>query len=92
MIQKQKDNLIGGLEGVSLKIKSMKKIKEILMLGFLSLVGLWLVCALSFDFYMIYTAQTNPEKTREIVNQLNWKLDGTFKNNPDNIWYTASKK
>ena len=70
----------------------MKKIKEILMLGFLSLVGLWLVCALSFDFYMIYTAQTNPEKTREIVNQLDWKFDGRFKNNPDNIWYTASKK
>jgi len=70
----------------------MKKVKELISLGFLSLVGLWLVCALSFDVYMIYTSQTNPEKVRRIVNQLDWKLDGRFKNNPDNIWYTASNK
>ena len=70
----------------------MKKIKEVISLGILSMVGLWLAFALSFDAYMIYTYETNPEKSREVVNEITWKIDGRFKDNPDNIWYTASKK
>jgi hypothetical protein len=29
---------------------------------------------------------------RDISNQISWKIDGTFKNNPDNIWYEGGKK
>jgi hypothetical protein len=27
-----------------------------------------------------------------MINKLEWKFDGTFKNNPDNIWYEGPKK
>lgn len=70
----------------------MKKIKEVISLGILSIVGFWLAFALSFDFYMIYLHQTNPEKCTEVVNEITWKIDGRFKDNPNNIWYTASNK
>ena len=29
---------------------------------------------------------------RNIVNEIDWKIDGTFKDNPDNIWYEGGKK
>jgi hypothetical protein len=32
------------------------------------------------------------ERQRDMINKIEWKFDGTFKNNPDNIWYEAPKK
>jgi hypothetical protein len=29
------------------------------------------------------------ELTRDIVNWIEWRIDGTFKNSPENIWYNA---
>jgi hypothetical protein len=31
---------------------------------------------------------TNPDLATKIGREIEWKIDGTFKNNPDNIWYT----
>jgi hypothetical protein len=37
---------------------------------------------------MLVTTFVNPKLNTKIGNYLTWKFDGTFKNNPDNIWYS----
>ena len=72
---------------------NLKKIGESIFKGYLAFVGLWLVFALSTDMFFIYLTATNQDdRMRDISNQISWKIDGTFKNNPDNIWYEGSKK
>ena len=57
---------------------------------FLSLFGLWLAFALSFAFFMTYLEFAGKTETiRNIVNWIDWRIDGTFKNSPENIWYNA---
>jgi hypothetical protein len=65
----------------------MKNLKDIIALRFVQLVCLWTVFALSFQVFMLITMVVNPELNTKVGNYLTWKLDGTFKNNPDNIWY-----
>ncbi len=65
----------------------MKNIKETLFLRFVQLAFVWVNLALLFQVFMIVTYFTNPELTTKVGNYLTWKLDGTFKNNPDNVWY-----
>lgn len=66
--------------------------KDTLALGFLSLFGLWLVFALSFQVYMIGVHFFDSEKESAIANEFSWKFDGTFKNSPGNIWYNADEQ
>ena len=57
---------------------------------FLSLFALWLVFALSFAVFMSYLEFAGKtEMTRDIVNWIEWRIDGTFKNSPENIFYVA---
>jgi hypothetical protein len=57
---------------------------------FLSLFGLWLVFALSFAVFMSYLEFAGKtEMIRDIVNWIEWRIDGTFKNSPENIFYNA---
>ena len=65
----------------------MKNIKDVIALRFVQLVFLWTVFALSFQVFMIVTHFTNPELNTKIGNEIMWKIDGTFKNDPNNIWY-----
>jgi len=41
---------------------------------------------------MFVAHYTKPELATKIGNKLTWKFDGTFKNDPDNIWYEGPKK
>jgi hypothetical protein len=67
---------------------SFKNIGESLLKVYLGLVGLWLIFALSFQIFFIYLHFSNQEeRLLNITNQISWKIDGTFKNNPNNIWY-----
>jgi len=57
---------------------------------FLSLFALWLVFALSFAVFMSYLEFSGKTETiRNIVNWIEWRIDGTFKNSPENIFYNA---
>ena len=67
------------------------KIKKNLFSIFLQLVFVWVHLALGFQVFMLVTNYTNPELNRKVGNYLTWKLDGAFKNDPDNIWYEKSK-
>lgn len=64
--------------------------KDKLFMGFLRLCLVWVIFALCFDMFMIFVHFTNPQLERDITNELTWRLDGTFKNNPKNIWYKKS--
>lgn len=66
---------------------TLKEIGNNLFKAYLALVFVWLGFALSFDLFMIAVHFTNEDLERKISNEIAWKIDGTFKNNPDNIWY-----
>jgi hypothetical protein len=71
---------------------SLKNIGENLFKGYLVCVFIWLAFALSFDIFMIGVHFTDENLERKISNEIMWKIDGTFKNNPDNIWYEGPSK
>ena len=72
---------------------NFQKIGDAMFKVYLGLVGVWLAFALSTQVFFVYLQFTNQdERMRNIVNEIDWKIDGTFKNNPDNIWYEGSKK
>ena len=55
-------------------------------------VFIWLIFALSFDMVMIGVHFTDENLERKISNEIAWKIDGTFKNQPGNIWYEGPSK
>ena len=64
--------------------------KDKLAWAFLSLVGLWIIFAICFQMFFVYLEFSGKhELQRNIVNWIEWRIDGTFKNDPVNIWYEA---
>jgi hypothetical protein len=60
--------------------------------GFLYLVGFWIVFALFFQLFFVYLHFSgNDELGGRISNEIMWRIDGTFKNNPNNIWYNEEE-
>ena len=58
--------------------------------AFFVLVGVWIVFALCFQLFFVYLEFSGKhELQRNIVNWISWRIDGTFKNSPENIWYDA---
>ena len=54
---------------------------------FLTFIGL----AFLFQvFFVILQFSGNENLATEIANEISWRIDGTFKNNPENIWYEES--
>lgn len=55
---------------------------------YLWLVAVWIVFAFSFQMYFMYLCFSGQQdKATKISNEITWKIDGRFKDNPDNIWY-----
>ena len=73
------------------KIKSLTiNIGDKLAMIFLSLVGFWIAFALCFQLFFVYLEFSGKDELqRNIVNWIEWRIDGTFKNSPENIWYVA---
>ena len=62
--------------------------KDKLAWAFISLVGFWIIFALCFQLFFVYLEFSGKhELQRNIVNWIEWRIDGTFKNDPVNIWY-----
>ena len=58
--------------------------------AFLVLVGFWIVFALCFQLFFVYLEFSGKhELQRNIINWIEWRIDGTFKNSPENIFYKA---
>jgi hypothetical protein len=61
-----------------------------LFMAFLYLVGVWIIFAICFQMFFVYLEFSGKhELQRNIVNWIEWRIDGTFKNSPENIWYVA---
>jgi hypothetical protein len=77
----------------ALVINYSQRIFDLIGKAFIVFAGLWIVFALSFQSYMLYLHFLgDEEKTLAISNWIEWRIDGTFKNNPNNIWYEEPKK
>lgn len=64
--------------------------KEIIGITFIKLALVWVIVALLFQVSMVMVHFFGPtEMEQNIANEISWKIDGTFKNNPGNIWYQA---
>ena len=73
------------------KIKSLTiNIGDKLAMIFISLAGVWIAFALCFQLFFVYLEFSGKhELQRNVINWIEWRIDGTFKNNPENIWYDA---
>jgi hypothetical protein len=66
-------------------------IKEKLFLGFIYAAGVFILCALAFQLTFIFLEFSGRSETAaQIAKELSWKFDGTFKNDPNNVWYNAA--
>jgi hypothetical protein len=60
--------------------------------AFLILVGIWIIFALCFQLFFVYLHFSGKEDLAgKISNWIMWRIDGTFKNSPENIWYNAEE-
>jgi hypothetical protein len=73
------------------KIKSLTiNISDKLVTILLSLVGVWIAFALCFQLFFVYLELSGKDELqRNVINWIEWRIDGTFKNSPENIWYNA---
>jgi len=72
---------------------NLKQIGEKCFLAYLYFVMTWVVFALGFQVFFLYLMATKQdERMTQISNEITWKLDGRFKNDPNNIWYEGGKK
>ncbi len=70
----------------------LNKAKELIFKVSLVFTGAWLAIALSFQLYaMFLLASGQEQEMTRISNEISWRIDGTYKNNPDNIWYEGNK-
>jgi hypothetical protein len=69
-----------------------KNIGEYMIRALLILVGAWILFALCFQLFFVYLEMSGKEDVAsKIANEITWKIDGTFKNSPGNIWYNAEE-
>lgn len=73
--------------------KILEKIELKIVQGFLSLGLIYVTLALTVQVFFVYLQFSGQEdRAGQIANKVSWKIDGTFKDNPDNIWYEEPKK
>jgi hypothetical protein len=66
-------------------------LREKVFLAFLSLAGVLIIGALLFQVTFIFLEFSGrSEIASQIARELDWKFDGTFKNDPNNVWYNAA--
>ena len=66
--------------------------RDKLVLGFFMLIGALIIGALVTQLYFVYCQIFKSyDENLQMVNSLNHKIDGTFKNDPNNIWYNADE-
>ena len=66
--------------------------KELLFKMFLLGAGLFIGLAFVFQVFMVFLEFSGRQEwATQISNEIMWRVDGTFKNNPDNIWYEADE-
>lgn len=71
---------------------SFKKLLEKLFAAYVVFLGAWVTFALCFQLFFVYLHFSGQDdKALNISNEISWKIDGTFKDDPNNIWYEGPK-
>jgi hypothetical protein len=64
--------------------------RERLVYAIFALVGFWIAFALCFQLFFVYLHFSGQDDLAgDIANEITWRIDGRFKNDPNNIWYNA---
>jgi hypothetical protein len=67
-------------------------LKERIVYLFLYTVLAFIGFALLFQIFFVFLEFSGRnEIATQIANEISWRIDGTFKNNPNNIWYNAEE-
>ena len=67
-----------------LSINIKEKLFQLFLFSVLTFIGL----AFLFQvFFVILQFSGNENLATKIAHEISWRIDGTFKNNPNNIWY-----
>jgi hypothetical protein len=73
-------------------ISLFESIRDRIAFIFLALVGAFIGLAFLFQVFFIYLEFSgNAERAAQIAREIQWRIDGTWKNSPDNIWYNAEE-
>ena len=65
-------------------------LRERLAQGVLYLFGALIITGLAIQLYFVYCEFFKSYgENLQMANEISWKIDGTFKNSPSNIWYDA---
>jgi hypothetical protein len=67
-------------------------LRERLAQGVLLLLGTLIITGLVIQLYFVYCQFFKSyDENLQMANEISWKIDGTFKNDPNNIWYNAEE-
>jgi uncharacterized lipoprotein YajG len=67
-------------------------LRDKIVLGVLKVLVGFVIFALITQLYFVYCEIfKSPEENQQMVNEMSWKFDGTFKNSPGNIWYDENE-
>jgi len=65
-------------------------LRERIAQGILYLFGALIITGLAIQLYFVYCEFFKSYgENLQMANEISWKIDGTFKNSPGNIWYDA---
>ena len=69
-------------------IKLIDKFTEKIGSAFLVLSLVWVFSAFGVQMFFVYLQFSGQEEyQRRVINKIEWKFDGRFKDNPENIMY-----
>jgi hypothetical protein len=74
-------------EQVTSAISLREKIGNTIVLILCGFIGIAFLAQMFIVFYQFFKT---PEENQQLANEISWKIDGTFKNSPGNIWYNAA--
>jgi hypothetical protein len=72
-------------------MKKLKNIGRAIAMASLLLMSVMIFSIVFFELYLGYlNASGQTEKSEKILSNIDFKIDGTYKTNPNNIWYEKS--
>jgi hypothetical protein len=69
-------------------MKKLKNIGRAIAMASLLLMSVMIFSIVFFELYLVYLNTSGQiEKSEKIMSDIDFKIDGTYKTNPNNIWY-----
>ena len=69
-------------------MKKLKNIGRAIAMASLLSISVMIFGIVFFELYLVYLNTSGQiEKSEKIMSDIDFKIDGTYKTNPNNIWY-----